>query len=806
MISKSVRNAIDEATEYAKEAGHEYVTQEHLLLALTHTVEVVRILLSLEVSISDVREKTKTFLDGMEKLDHIEHMSDARKVYDEDDINVFSILEMIDNLDDARVPQFTIGMQRILDRAVLQMRASGRETEEVDGVRVLIEILGETDSHACHILERLGVTRIDVIRRLMRDLVERDAHHMYDTDQAGETSHSFVGSMNDDDSEDVLDTYTVDLIAEAKAGAFDPLIGREAELERMVHILARRRKNNLVLVGEAGVGKTALAEGLAQRIVSGEVPPFLKKAHVYTLDLGALLAGTRYRGDFEQRLKAVLATLEDQDVVLFIDEIHTLVGAGATEGGTMDAANLLKPALGRGKLRVLGATTSAEVRHLEKDRALWRRFQTIDVIEPSQEDAVQILHGLVGKYAEHHGVEYSEEAIVAAVQLSARYLRDKQLPDKAIDVLDEAGAAFSSRGVGDGTASAGKGAKKSAKKKKTRKTKAAHISVVDIEATVARMARVPLGTVKAEEVTSLASLEDDLKKRVFGQTSAIHAVANAVKLARAGLRQARKPQGMFLFAGPTGVGKTELARALAGRLGIHLARFDMSEYQEAHTVARLIGAPPGYVGFDQGGLLTEAIAKNPHAVLLLDEIEKAHPDVYNIFLQLMDYGTLADHSGKEIDGRGLIIIFTTNAGAAEASRSPLGFTRETRSGEAVEAIKRKFSPEFRNRLDAVLHFESLSKEVMSDIVDKFISELQAQLTERQVELHLTSAARLCLAELGYDPVMGARPLERVIEEKIKRPLADKLLFGNLKAGGKITVDVGKTNQHDFSFVELEQVK
>lgn len=804
MISKSVRNAIDEATEYAKEAGHEYVTQEHLLLALTHTVEVVKILSALKVSISDVQEKTKIFLDGMEKLDHANHMSDARKEYDGDDIDVLSILEMIDDPDDTKIPQFTIGMQRILDKAVLQMHASGRETEEADGVRVLIEILGETDSYACYILEKLGVTRIDVMRRLIRDLAERDAHHIYDTDQVGETLHSFVGSMNDDDSEDVLDTYTVDLIAEANAGAFDPLIGREAELERMVHILARRRKNNLVLVGEAGVGKTALAEGLAQRIVSGEVPPFLKKAHVYTLDLGALLAGTRYRGDFEQRLKAVLATLEDQDVVLFIDEIHTLVGAGATEGGAMDAANLLKPALGRGKLRVLGATTSAEVRHLEKDRALWRRFQTIDVIEPSQEDAIQILHGVVGKYAEHHGVEYSEEAIVAAVQLSARYLRDKQLPDKAIDVLDEAGAAFSSRGIGDGTASADKGAKKSVKK--TRKTKTAHISVLDIEATVARMARVPLGTVKAEEVTSLASLEDDLKKRVFGQTSAIHAVADAVKLARAGLRQARKPQGMFLFAGPTGVGKTELARALAGRLGIHLARFDMSEYQEAHTVARLIGAPPGYVGFDQGGLLTEAIAKNPHAVLLLDEIEKAHPDVYNIFLQLMDYGTLADHSGKEVDGRGLIIIFTTNAGAAEASRSPLGFTRETRSGEAVEAIKRKFSPEFRNRLDAVLHFESLSREVMNDIVDKFISELQTQLTERQVELHLTSAARLCLAELGYDPVMGARPLERVIEEKIKRPLANKLLFGNLKAGGKITVDVGKTNQHDFSFVELEQVK
>ena len=548
------------------------------------------------------------------------------------------------------------------------------------------------------------------------------------------------------------------------------MIGRASELERVVHILARRGKNNPVLVGEPGVGKTALAEALAQRIADGKAPGFLKGADVYALDLGALLAGTRYRGDFEQRLKAVLAELDGQNSVLFIDELHTIVGAGATEGGSVDAANLLKPALARGSvhgrgLRVLGATTPAELRQLEKDRALWRRFQTVDVPEPSEEDAVQILQGLAPKYAAHHGVSYAPDAITAAVTLSARYLRDRFLPDKAIDVLDEAGAARSSVGKGG------------------------EIGVSDVESTVARMARVPVGAVKAEEIKSLATLETDLAARVYGQPRAVEAVASVVKLARAGLRDPQKPQGAFLFAGPTGVGKTELARALAERLGVELIRFDMSEYQEAHTVARLIGAPPGYVGFDQGGLLTDAVAKNPHAVLLLDEIEKAHPDIYNIFLQLMDHGTLTDHAGKKVDGRGLLLIFTTNAGAADASRPALGFSREGRAGEEAEAVKRTFSPEFRNRLDAVIHFAPLSREVMGSVVDKFVAQLAVQLAEKNVTLTLTPAARARLAELGYDPLLGARPLARVIEGKLKRPLADELLFGRLKDGGAVVVNV-----------------
>ncbi|MDP9763904.1 AAA family ATPase [Deinococcus enclensis] len=729
MIGEHLQLAIARAADHARSAGHEYVTQEHLLLALTRDPEALEALLALGVNVEALRDDLEEHLSALERLEGVD-------------------------------PEFTLGVHRVVQGAVLQLHASGKGAQEADGARVLVELLEEEDSLARSVLEARGVTRLDVLNFVSHG-VARVEGRSRERRVAGVDGPLPEGGEAPE--QDPLSAFTTDLTAQARAGEFDPVIGRDAELTRMVHVLARRTKNNPVLVGEPGVGKTALAEGLAQRVADGAAPGFLKGAAVYALDLGALLAGTRYRGDFEERLKGVLAALDGVNAVLFIDELHTLVGAGATEGGSVDAANLLKPALARGRLRVLGATTPAELRHLEKDRALWRRFQTVEVMEPSPEDAREIVRGLAPKYAAHHGVTFTPEALDAAVHLSVRHLRDRFLPDKAIDVLDEAGAARSSAGQGG------------------------VVGAPDIEATVARMARVPVGAVKAEEVQSLATLEADLKGRVYGQDRAVEAVASAVKLARAGLRDPQKPQGAFLFAGPTGVGKTELARALADRLGVPLSRFDMSEYQEAHTVARLIGAPPGYVGFDQGGLLTDAVAKHPHSVLLLDEIEKAHPDVYNIFLQLMDHGTLTDHAGKKVDGRGLVLIFTTNAGAADASRPALGFSREGRAGEEAEAVKRTFTPEFRNRLDAVIHFRPLSREVMGSVVDKFLRELEGQLAERKVKLNVTPAARARLAELGYDPVMGARPLTRVIEAQVKRPLADQLLFGRLKEGGRVTV-------------------
>jgi len=736
MLSEHLQAALQRAADLAQAAGHEYITQEHLLLALLGDPEAKDALNALGADLNALREALTEQL---------------------------AELDILDDPD----PDFTLGVHRVVQGAVLQLHASGKGKEQADGARVLVELLEEDDSPARAALEAQGVTRLDLLNYLSHGVAKAPGRERRVAGVDGELTAEGAPA-----EENPLEAYAQNLTEAAKNGEFDPVIGRGAELERVVHILARRGKNNPVLVGEPGVGKTALAEGLAQRVADGKAPGFLRGASVYALDLGALLAGTRYRGDFEGRLKAVLAALDGQNSVLFIDELHTLVGAGATEGGSVDAANLLKPALARGKLRVMGATTPAELRLLEKDRALWRRFQTVDVPEPSEADAVQILQGLAPKYAAHHGVTYTPPALEAAVRLSARYLRDRFLPDKAIDVLDEAGAARSSTGQGG------------------------EIDVPDIESTVARMARVPVGAVKAEEVQSLATLEADLNRRVYGQEPAVSAVSSAVKLARAGLRNPQKPQGSFLFAGPTGVGKTELARALAERLGVELIRFDMSEYQEPHTVARLIGAPPGYVGFDQGGLLTDAVAKNPHAVLLLDEIEKAHPDVYNIFLQLMDHGTLTDHAGKKVDGRGLILIFTTNAGAADASRPALGFSREGRAGEQAEAVKRTFTPEFRNRLDAVIYFAPLSRTVMTSVVDKFLRELGEQLTERGVTLTVTPAARARLAELGYDPLLGARPLARVIEDKLGRPLADELLFGRLKDGGAVKVGV---QGGEFSF-------
>ncbi|MDO4263085.1 MAG: AAA family ATPase [Deinococcus sp.] len=727
MISDSLQVSIGRAADYARQAGHEYITPEHLLLALTHDPDAVGAFHALGVDLG----RLQSDLEG-----------------------VLATFGSVEGADDVR--EFSAGFHRVVQGAVLQLHASSKETEQATGARVLAELLEEEDSFARWALETQGVTRLAVLEYLSHGL--GGSHR--GAAEAGSVEHA-AGA----EPVSALEAYADDLTAGAQAGRFDPLIGRAAELERTLHILARRQKNNPVLVGEPGVGKTALAEGLAQRIASADVPPFLQGASVYALDLGALTAGTRYRGDFEERLKNLLRELEGQNAVLFVDELHMLVGAGRTEGGSMDAAGLLKPALARGSLRVLGATTPAELRHLEADRALWRRFSTVTVPEPSEAEALEIIRGLSGHYAEHHRVSYTDEALETAVRLSVRHLKDRFLPDKAIDVLDEAGAARSSRGEGG------------------------EISAEDIEATVSRLARVPLGTVRADEAQSLATLEADLKARVYGQDEAVQAVSHAVKLARAGLRAEGKVQGAFLFAGPTGVGKTELARALADRLGLTLSRFDMSEYQESHSAARLIGAPPGYVGFDQGGLLTDAVSKDPHSVLLFDEIEKAHPDVYNLFLQLMDYGTLTDHTGKKVDARGCIVIFTTNAGAAEAASGLVGFGTRSAQGQQEAAVKRAFTPEFRNRLDATLYFRPLAPSVMGQVVDKFVAELRGRLAERGVRLSVSPAARARLGELGYDPALGARPLGRVIEERLSRPLADALLFGELRGGGAVKVGV-----------------
>jgi len=739
MLSRNLEQSLHRALALANERHHEYATLEHLLLALTEDQDAVAVLRACGVDIDGLRRDLSSYID--------EELS-----------------SLITNRSEEAKP--TAGFQRVLQRAAIHVQSSGRE--EVTGANVLVAVFSERESNAVYYLQQQEMTRLDAVNYISHGIAKVPGH-----EQGGTVS----GVDEDADADTVvkkgkeaLTAYCVNLNEKAKAGRIDPLIGREHEVERTIQILARRQKNNPLYVGEPGVGKTAIAEGLAKRIVEGQVPEVLADATIFTLDMGALLAGTRYRGDFEERLKAVMSEIEAIDgAILFIDEIHTVIGAGATSGGAMDASNLLKPALAGGRLRCIGSTTYKEYRnYFEKDRALTRRFQKIDVNEPSVEDTVKILRGLKPYYEEHHDIRYTEQALRSAVELSARYIGDRKLPDSAIDVIDEVGAAQTLLPP--------------SRRKKT-------IGVKDVEAVVAKIARIPPKSVSRDDKEALQNLERDLKTMVFGQDQAIEALASAIKLARAGLREPEKPIGSYLFSGPTGVGKTEVARQLARSLGIELTRFDMSEYMERHSVSRLIGAPPGYVGFDQGGLLTDAIDQHPHSVVLLDEIEKAHPDLFNILLQVMDHGKLTDHNGKTIDCRNVILIMTTNAGAADLAKPAIGFGSTKREGDDTEAINRMFSPEFRNRLDAVVGFKNLTPAVMSRVVDKFIMELEVQLSDRDVTIALDDEARKWLAEKGYDEAFGARPLARVIQEHVKKPLAEELLFGKLAKGGTVKVSV-----------------
>ena len=743
MISQALRKTLLDAIELARERRHEYVGLEHLLLALLDDPDAGPILAA-QLDVGQLKRELRALLDAMETLPE----------------------ELAETFGAETEP--TSAFERVLQRAQLQMQAAGRS--EAHGGNVLAAYFDEPMTQACRLLEKHGLSKLAVTSALSNRLgldVRRPSPGSAEEPGEQRAPHGPAGDAASV-APNPLEAYCLELTNEARAGKLDPLVGREAELTRMLHVLARRSKNNPLLVGDPGVGKTAIANGLAQRIVAGEVPEALAGGRLYALDMGSLLAGTRYRGDFEERLKAVLRELEQQAAaILFIDEIHTVVGAGAVSGGSMDASNMLKPALARG-LRCIGATTFQEYKIIEKDRALYRRFQKVDVLEPSAEEAVEVLRGLRSRLEEHHRLRYDDEALEAAVKLSQRYLGDRRLPDAAIDVLDEAGAAQSLL-----SGEARKGV----------------IGVADVEATVARMARIPPKSVSSDDRSRLATLQQNLEAVVFDQGQAVREVASAIKLARSGLREAQKPIGSFLFAGPTGVGKTELAKQLATQLELPFLRFDMSEYMEKHTVSRLIGAPPGYVGFDQGGLLTDAVIQQPHAVLLLDEIEKAHPDLFNILLQVMDYGKLTDHNGKQVDFRSVILIMTTNAGAAEASQTAIGFTDAMRVFESEEAIKRLFTPEFRNRLDAVVRFAPLAPGTMLSIVDKFLLELEQQLAEQNVTLEVSQAARQRLAEKGYDPLYGARPLARVVQDELKKPLSEELLFGKLEGGGRVAVDV-----------------
>ncbi len=733
MLSQELEFSLNAAFQEARAKRHEYITVEHLLTALLDNPSAGRVIRACGGNIEELRKHLVEFL--------------------QDNVPLLPAGSEVDT-------QPTLGFQRVIQRAVLHVQGAGKK--EVTGANVLVAIFGEKESHAVYFLNRQNITRFDVVNYISHGISKVPGENQSELPAPEEGEEGTAPERSP------LDIFTVNLNELARAGKIDPLIGREIELERTVQILCRRRKNNPLFVGEAGVGKTAIAEGLAKKIVEGEVPEILKKSTIYALDMGALLAGTKYRGDFEKRLKAVLHSLRrNEHAILFIDEIHTIIGAGAASGGAMDASNLLKPVLASGDLKCIGSTTYQEYRGIfEKDRALSRRFQKIDITEPSVEETVQILQGLKTRFERHHGVKYTRQALRTAAELSARFINDRHLPDKAIDVIDEAGAAVHLLPAS-----------------KRRRT----IDVGEIETIVSKIARIPPKSVSSSDKEALRMLERDLKLVVFGQDAAIVALASSIKMARSGLGAPEKPIGSYLFSGPTGVGKTEVARQLAKVLGLELIRFDMSEYMERHTVSRLIGAPPGYVGFDQGGLLTDAVNKHPHSVLLLDEVEKAHPDVFNLLLQVMDHGTLTDNNGRKADFRSIIIVMTTNAGAEQMSRSSMGFTHQDHVGDDLEAVKKLFSPEFRNRLDAIIPFQPLDDQTIKFVVDKFVMELEDQLEEKGVTIEVDDAARGWLARQGHDPVMGARPMARLIREKIKRPLADEILFGRLSAGGRVGV-------------------
>ncbi|UOA08877.1 ATP-dependent Clp protease ATP-binding subunit ClpA [Methylobacter sp. S3L5C] len=733
MLSKELEVTLNTAFKNAHDKRHEFITVEHLLLALLDNSSAEAIMKACGCDINTLRVQLAQFID-----------------------ETMSLIP----LGVQRETQPTLGFQRVLQRAVFHVQASDKK--EVTGGNLFVALFSEQDSHAVYLLNKQDISRLDVVNYL--------AHGISKTDQDNESPSESASEAVDAEAGSPLDKYTTNLNEEARQGRIDPLIGRELEIERTIQTLCRRRKNNPLLVGEAGVGKTAIAEGLAKRIVEENVPEILKDSVIYSLDLGALVAGTKYRGDFEKRLKSLMNQLKKEpDSILFIDEIHTIIGAGSASGGVMDASNLIKPVLASGQLRCIGSTTYQEYRGVfEKDHALARRFQKVDVLEPSVEDTILILKGLKSRFEEHHNVKYTAEALRVAAELSDRYITDRHLPDKAIDVIDEAGA------------------KQRMTEEASRKQE---IGVAEIEDIVSKIARIPARSVSSNDIDKLANLEKNLKMLVFGQDEAISALASAIKLSRAGLRDAQKTIGSFIFAGPTGVGKTEVTRQLAKVLGVELIRFDMSEYMERHTVSRLIGAPPGYVGFDQGGLLTEQVAKHPHAVLLLDELEKAHPDVFNLLLQVMDHGSLTDNNGRKVDFRNIILVMTTNAGAEEGSRASIGFTQQDHATDSLKVIEKGFSPEFRNRLDAIIQFKPLDISIVGHVVDKFIFELEGLLADKHVTITLDAEARLWLAEHGCDPKMGARPMARLIQEKIKKPLANDLLFGKLAHGGHVRIYV-----------------
>ena len=758
-LSKNLEGSLHRALEYANVRRHEFATLEHLLLALVDDRDAAAVMRACSVDIDQLRNRLVDYLDN-------------------------ELTPLVSKA--TRDAQPTNSFQRVVQRAIVHVQTSGRE--EVTGANVLVGIFSERESHAAYFLQEQDMSRFDAVQYIAHGIAKRAG--MSEPRAVRGADEESTAEGEDKKPGDALSTYCVNLNKKARDGKIDPLIGREQEVLRTIQVLCRRQKNNPLFVGDPGVGKTAIAEGLARKIIKGEVPDVLKTSTIFSLDMGALLAGTRYRGDFEERLKAVMKEVENFDgAILFIDEIHTVIGAGATSGGAMDASNLLKPALQAGVLRCIGSTTYKEYRqHFEKDRALVRRFQKIDVNEPTIEDTIEILKGLKTVFEDYHKIKYTNEAIKAAVELSAKYIHDRKLPDKAIDVIDESGAS------------------QMLVPENKRKRK---ITTKEIEATVATMARIPPKTVTKSDAEVLGNLDRDLRRLVFGQDKAIEALTSAIKLARAGLREPEKPIGCYLFSGPTGVGKTEAAKQLANLMGVELLRFDMSEYMEKHTVSRLIGAPPGYVGFDQGGLLTDGVDQHPHSVLLLDEIEKAHPDLFNILLQVMDHGKLTDHNGKSVDFRNVVLIMTTNAGAADMAKAPMGFNRAKREDEDIEAVNRMFTPEFRNRLDAVVPFASLPPEIIVKVVEKFIFQLEAQLADRGVQIEMNDAATAWLAERGYDEKFGARPLARLIQEKIKKPLAEELLFGKLEHGGIVKVLVtgkGEDSTLGFEYISTDPAK